>query len=193
MAAALRVARGLGPDDLVVVLLPDSGRSYLSKVFSDDWLRGWGFLEEPRTARDTEPTVRSVLGPEQGAGGGWAQRLVTVESDASVGGALALLAAAPGGVAPVVLARRARPYGFSGAEVLGSLSLAAVEKALAGGRARPADPVTGLLGAALPTVGVGQSLPAAREALGREHDAAVVLLDGRAVALVHRTELGSAR
>jgi len=39
VAAALRVARGLGPDDLVVVLLPDSGRSYLSKIFNDDWLR----------------------------------------------------------------------------------------------------------------------------------------------------------
>jgi cystathionine beta-synthase len=47
VAAALRVARQLGPSDLVVVLLPDSGRSYLSKVFNDDWMRRWGFLEEP--------------------------------------------------------------------------------------------------------------------------------------------------
>lgn len=39
VAGALRVAAGLGPDDLVVVLLPDSGRNYLSKVFDDDWLR----------------------------------------------------------------------------------------------------------------------------------------------------------
>lgn len=33
------------PDDLVVVILPDSGRNYLGKVFSDDWMREQGFLE----------------------------------------------------------------------------------------------------------------------------------------------------
>lgn len=38
VAAALRAARGLGPDDVVVVLLPDSGRAYLDKVFDDGWL-----------------------------------------------------------------------------------------------------------------------------------------------------------
>ncbi|MFE4016197.1 pyridoxal-phosphate dependent enzyme [Streptomyces sp. NPDC059101] len=39
VAAGLRVAAGLGPDDLVVVVIPDSGRNYLSKVFDDAWLR----------------------------------------------------------------------------------------------------------------------------------------------------------
>ncbi|MFQ5557291.1 MAG: PLP-dependent cysteine synthase family protein, partial [Acidimicrobiales bacterium] len=41
--AALEVAAGAGPDDMVVVLLPDSGRLYLSKVFNDEWLAGYGF------------------------------------------------------------------------------------------------------------------------------------------------------
>lgn len=45
VAAAVRVAAGLTPDDLVVVLLPDSGRNYLSKVFDDGWLRELGFLD----------------------------------------------------------------------------------------------------------------------------------------------------
>ena len=44
MAAALEVGRELGPDDLVVVLIPDSGRGYLSTVFDDDWMAGYGFL-----------------------------------------------------------------------------------------------------------------------------------------------------
>ncbi|WP_313879702.1 PLP-dependent cysteine synthase family protein [Streptomyces silvisoli] len=39
VAAALRVAAGLGSEDLVVVVLPDSGRNYLSKVYDDEWLR----------------------------------------------------------------------------------------------------------------------------------------------------------
>jgi cystathionine beta-synthase len=44
--AALVVAAELGPDDLVVVLLPDSGRAYLSKVFNDEWMTRFGFLVE---------------------------------------------------------------------------------------------------------------------------------------------------
>ena len=40
--AALRVARE-DPERLVVVILPDSGRGYLSKVFNDDWMRENGF------------------------------------------------------------------------------------------------------------------------------------------------------
>ena len=183
VAAALRVARRLGPDDLVVVLLPDSGRSYLSKLFNDDWLRAWGFLEEPRTPQDDEPTVRAVLG---------AHHLVTVPADASLADALAALRDAPGGVVPVVLARPARPYGVSAGEVLGSLSAAAVEAAIADGRARPGDSVASQLALPLPTVGIGQSISSAYGALGAEHDAAVVLLDGRAVSLVHRAELRAA-
>jgi cystathionine beta-synthase len=45
VAAALRYCRNLDDDRLVVVLLPDSGSRYLSKVFDDDWMRENGFLE----------------------------------------------------------------------------------------------------------------------------------------------------
>lgn len=38
VAAALRTARELPADALVVVLLPDSGRSYLDKIFDDEWM-----------------------------------------------------------------------------------------------------------------------------------------------------------
>jgi cystathionine beta-synthase len=65
VAAALRVARDLSPSDLVVVLLPDSGRSYLSKVFSDGWMRRWGFLEDPL---DGARTVADALGATKRTG-----------------------------------------------------------------------------------------------------------------------------
>jgi cystathionine beta-synthase len=42
--AALEIARPLGPDAVVVVLLPDSGRSYLTKIFDDQWMFEMGFL-----------------------------------------------------------------------------------------------------------------------------------------------------
>ena len=45
VAAAVRYAQDLSPERLVVVVLPDSGSRYLSKVFDDKWMRENGFLE----------------------------------------------------------------------------------------------------------------------------------------------------
>jgi cystathionine beta-synthase len=50
--AALEVAKDAGPDDVIVVLLPDSGRGYLQKVFDDNWMALHGF-SEPRSGEDT--------------------------------------------------------------------------------------------------------------------------------------------
>lgn len=44
VVGALRIAEEM-PDRLVVVLLPDSGRNYLSKIFDDDWMRTLGFID----------------------------------------------------------------------------------------------------------------------------------------------------
>jgi cystathionine beta-synthase len=52
MAAALQYARRLGPNDLVVVMCPDTGRNYLSKMYSDEWMIEKGFMKpavEPHT------------------------------------------------------------------------------------------------------------------------------------------------
>ena len=51
VAAAMKLGAELGPDDLVVVLVPDSGRGYLSRVFNDEWLAGYGFLRECELVR----------------------------------------------------------------------------------------------------------------------------------------------
>lgn len=48
VAAALRYARRLGPDDLVVALCPDTGRNYMSKLFDDQWLQSQGLMYQPR-------------------------------------------------------------------------------------------------------------------------------------------------
>src|SRR5213079_2118484 len=42
--AALEVGRDLGRDDVIVVLIPDSGRGYLSKLYNDEWMADFGFL-----------------------------------------------------------------------------------------------------------------------------------------------------
>jgi cystathionine beta-synthase len=43
VVGALRTARGLTSDAVVVVLLPDHGRGYLSKLFNDDWMHAKGY------------------------------------------------------------------------------------------------------------------------------------------------------
>jgi cystathionine beta-synthase len=45
LAGALRYARRIREDKIVVVLLPDSGRGYLSKIYNDDWMRDQGFID----------------------------------------------------------------------------------------------------------------------------------------------------
>ena len=47
VVGALRVARDLPEDAVVVVLLPDHGRAYVSKIFNDEWMRQRGFEVEP--------------------------------------------------------------------------------------------------------------------------------------------------
>ncbi len=47
---ALSLKGRLTKDDVVVVILPDGGRGYLSKIYSDDWMREWGFLQSPETS-----------------------------------------------------------------------------------------------------------------------------------------------
>ncbi len=55
VAAAVKYVRRLPPGKLVVVILPDTGRNYLTKIFSDRWMREHGFLDHtpvPVTAGD---------------------------------------------------------------------------------------------------------------------------------------------
>jgi cystathionine beta-synthase len=62
---ALQVARELGAGKVVVVPLPDGGRSYLSRFFSDEWMRDNGF---PADGSETlsAATVKDVLGRRRG-------------------------------------------------------------------------------------------------------------------------------
>jgi cystathionine beta-synthase len=83
MYAALQVAQEMDENTLVVVLLPDSGRSYLSKLYSDQWMQDNGFLERfPSTLR-----VGDLLRHRHGA----VPELVAVAPEESVGRAIDML------------------------------------------------------------------------------------------------------
>jgi cystathionine beta-synthase len=61
VSVALRVASEIDdPDALVVVLLPDTGRNYLSKIYNEEWMRSNGFLEQFPTH-----SVADVIGPRK--------------------------------------------------------------------------------------------------------------------------------
>ena len=61
VVAALKVAEEAGPDALVVVLLPDGGRGYMSKIFNDAWMSSYGFLRSRLDGSTEQPTVGDVL------------------------------------------------------------------------------------------------------------------------------------
>ena len=100
--AALRVAKRLDdPDALVVVLLPDSGRGYLSKIYNDDWMRENGFL-----SRFHE---RTRMGAMVAARSGHVPHVVAVGCDQTVREAIELLREYDVSQLPVLRGRSSGP------------------------------------------------------------------------------------
>ncbi len=84
--AALQVAARLGPDAQVLAMLPDSGRSYLSKFVDDKWMLEHGFLERSAPV----PTVAELL-RAKGAEAEPTPALVTISSHQKVGEAIEMM------------------------------------------------------------------------------------------------------
>lgn len=185
VAAALRVAAGLGPDDLVVVVVPDSGRNYLSKVHDDGWLRHWGFLD----GDPTRPVVGDAVTVPPTAG---------LRPSDTVKQALATLdepgPGRPAEDAPVLVsAAGVRADGVVMApEVVGSVTPRALRMALDSGSVLPDDEVRSCLVPPPPVFGAGEPADEALAALEeRGADFAVVVVDGRAHATVRRAALAA--
>jgi len=175
-AAAVRVAAGLGPDDVLVVLLPDSGRGYLSKIFNDEWLADFGFL--PRGSEDT--TVGDVLSQKTGR----LPQLVHVHPTETVREAIDILREFAVSQVPVV---QAEPPVMA-AEVIGSVVERDLLDALFEGRASLADPLERHMSAPLPQLGWGETVAVAMDAL-LHAGAAVVLEAGKPVGVLTRQDL----
>ena len=173
IASGLKAARDLGPDDVMVILLPDGGRGYLGKVFSDTWMDRHGF-----GAAGSERTVADVLGPVDAAA------LPHVRPGSTVAEAVAALRAADASALPVLKADTPVVLG----EVAGTVTERALADALLAGDVTPADPIDDLLGDVLPLVGLAQPLDVARDALA-DTGAALVLEQGKPVALLTRGAL----
>ena len=177
-AAAIKLARRLGPDDVVVVLLPDGGRGYLSKVFNDDWMASYGFLPPEHSGANVGDVLR-----RKGAGGAMPD-LVHAHPNETVADAVAILREFGVSQMPVV---NAEPPVMA-AEVVGAVNERDLLEALFTGKAALADRLEDHMSPPLPTIGAGEQVNAAMDALSTA-DGALVLLDGKPAGVVTRQDL----
>ncbi|HEY2175697.1 MAG TPA: cystathionine beta-synthase [Mycobacteriales bacterium] len=175
-AAAVQVAQRGAAGDVVVVLLPDSGRGYLSKIFDDDWMADYGFLTS-----DTETLhVRDVLARK----GVRMPELVHVHPTETVREAIDIMREY--GVSQMPVVKEEPPV--MTAEVVGSVVERDLLDALFAGTAHLADPLERHTSPPLPMIGGGEPVSAAVAAL-KQADAAVVLDDGRPRGVLTRQDL----
>jgi cystathionine beta-synthase len=176
VVAALRVAADAGPDGVVVVLLPDGGRGYLSKIFNDEWMADYGFLTE----QTAEPKIADVLARRQDS----LPVFVHAHPEETVSAAIGILREYNVSQLPVM--KEEPPVMV--AEVVGSIVERDLLDALVSGRASPRDPVGEHMSAPLPMVGSGEQVSKAVDALEKA-GAAVVLVDGRPAGMITRQDV----
>ncbi|WBB77423.1 cystathionine beta-synthase [Micromonospora sp. WMMD882] len=176
VVAALEVARAAGPDDVVVVLLPDSGKGYLSKIFNDAWMARYGFLDNS----GAEPTVADALANKPGG----LPELVHVHPTETVRDAIDYMREYGVSQLPVL---KAEPPVVTG-EVAGSIAERDLLDALFTGQAHLHDTIERHMTDPLPMVGGGQPVSEA-VALLEKSDAALVLVDGKPKGVITRQDL----
>ena len=173
--ATLRVSVGLPSDAMVVVLLPDGGRGYLSKIFNDEWMADYGFLKAAG-----QVTVGDVLRQKSGE----TPALVHAHPNETIREAIDILREYGVSQMPVV---RAEPPVTAG-EVIGAVSEKALLDALFGGKASLSDAVEPHMSPALPIIGSGEPVTAAIDALSAG-DALLVHVDGKPAGVLTRQDL----
>ena len=160
--AALEVARELTADDLVVVLTPDSGRGYLSTVFDDAWMGGFGFLRSEGTV------VADVLSAKEGD----IPPLLYARPTDSVRNAVTMMHEHD--VSQLVVAKNEMP--LATAEVMGSIDELRVMEAAFGASTVLDRSVEEVMSPRLPTIGIGQPVEMAVHLL--DLAPALLVLDG---------------
>ncbi|MBD8870455.1 cystathionine beta-synthase [Nocardioides donggukensis] len=167
-----------GKDAVIVVLLPDSGRGYLTKVFNDEWLGQYGFVSG--SGDETVRTVGEVLRGKDGR----LPDLVHTHPAETIAEAVHILQEYGVSQMPVV---RAEPP-IVAAEVAGSVSERTLLDALFAGSAKLTDKVEDHMSDPLPSIG---STEAAQDAVAllESADAVLVQEDGKPVGVLTRQDL----
>jgi len=175
VAAALVVAREASPDDVIVVLLPDSGRNYLSKIFNDQWMFDMGFLHADGTV------VADVLATKGDA----AYDLVLITPDEPARDAIKLMHDT--GVSQLVVSVT-KELPLASKEVTGTVrELELMDLAFRDGDVLD-RPVGEIMSPPMPKVGVGEPVPRLVSCL-ETVPSALVLDGGHPVGVVTRTDV----
>src|SRR5579875_1380269 len=185
--AALEVGRRAGPDAVIVVILPDSGRGYLSKVYDDGWMADHGFLRAGGTTGDV---VSSLLGSKSRDD---LPPLVHVHPDETVRTAISILREY--GVSQMPVVKAEPPLAL--AEVVGTVTDRDLLDRLVADPASIDEKVGRVMGPPLPMVGSGEPLDVASARLA-DSPAVLVVDAGHPTGIVTRSDLldylaGSAR
>ncbi|MBV8314956.1 MAG: cystathionine beta-synthase [Planctomycetaceae bacterium] len=169
VAAALRYARRLGPDDLIVALCPDTGRNYLSKFFDDRW------LAEQHLDWDAPPpsTVGDLLRTRG------ARPLVTVRPEDTVATAVEILQTTGFSQLPVVRDERA----------VGSIQEITLVRTLHDGGDPSRVAVDEIMARPLPQLEVGVHLDEAYRLLLAGNTGVLAVSEGRVIDIITRIDL----
>jgi cystathionine beta-synthase len=174
VAAAIQVAKRASPDDIVVVLNPDSGRGYLSRIFNDAWMANFGFLTE------CDQCVGAVLD----ARGDTLDRLLYVNPSETVRKAIERMR--EHGISQLPVCKNTPP--FAAAEVAGSVDELELMERIADDPAAMELPVDEVMSPPLPTIGIGQKIEYALDLL-HSAPALLVLSGGRPLSVLSRTDI----
>jgi cystathionine beta-synthase len=178
--AAVEIGRQLGPNAVIVVILPDSGRGYLSKVYDDGWMSDHGFLR----AGSAGDTIEELLSAKGHSGAPTIPPLVHVHPTESVRSAIAVLKEYSVSQMPVL---KAEPP-LSLAEVVGTVTDRDLLERIVQDPGALDAPVASVMGPPLPMVGSGEPLGVASSRLA-ESAAVLVLDNGHPTGIVTRSDL----
>ena len=174
VAAAIKVAKAAEPDDIVVVLNPDSGRGYLSRVFDDAWMANFGFLKE------CDQCVGAVLDTRNAS----IENLLYVNPHQLVSEAVSIMRT--NGVSQLPVCKNTPP--FAAAEVSGAVDELDLMEAIHRDPSVMSTPVENVMSPKLPTIGVGQKVELAVQML-ETAPALLVLSGGRPLSILTRTDV----
>jgi cystathionine beta-synthase len=173
VAAAIKVAKRAQPDDIIVVLNPDSGRGYLSRLFDDSWMANYGFL------RECDQCVGAVLDTR-----GETPALLYVNPTHTVREAIEIMRA--NNISQLPVCKNTPP--FAAAEVAGAVDELELMEAVYQDPSVMGMAVEKVMGPKLPTIGVGQKVSLAVDMLDRS-PALLALSGGRPLSVLTRTDL----
>jgi len=160
----------LGPEALVVVLLPDSGSRYVSKIYNDDWMHGHGFLDETTTMKALDVINRK---PER------KPVLVTVDRSATVRQAVGVMQREGISQLPV----------SDGMELVGSLTELRILNRLLENPANQEASVSAIMDAPFPVITPDVRLDHISKLLNKNTSAVIVMLSDNRSDILTRGDL----